>query len=250
MVSGEPPPRSVGPGALRALVLLVAVGVALAGWWWWTGRPREVTAAPTLVRAGTAVAGVSEVSSGVDATSSSPSAVAADARPGSGASPVVSAGASGVGGTAASALVVVHVVGTVRHPGVVRLPVGARVEDALRAAGGLRVGGGLGPVNLARVLVDGEQVVIGPDATAVPVPAAPAVPGGSRPAAATAGALVDLNTATSADLEALPRVGPVLAERIVSWRTEHGGFRSVQQLSDVPGIGDAIFAEVAPLVRV
>lgn len=257
----EPAPRGVGPGALRALAVALVAAVALAGWWWWSGRPRQVVRPPELVAAGVPVAGLGDASTSVDApaavTAAGPGTAAGTATAG----PVPAAdGTVGAGGTVAvrapstggPALVVVHVVGTVRRSGVVRLPAGSRVEDAVRAAGGLRPGAPLGPVNLARVLVDGEQVVIGPEATAAPppVPVVGSPASGVAPGAASPSVPLDLNAATAADLEALPRVGPVLAERILAWRTEHGGFRSVQELAEVPGIGDATFAELAPLVRV
>lgn len=127
---------------------------------------------------------------------------------------------------------VVSVAGEVVRPGLVRLPAGSRVDDAVRAAGGLAPGADVGLLNLARRLVDGEQVLVGIDAP----PGAPAT-GGAAP-----GGLLDLNAATAEQLDALPGIGPVLAERIVEWRTEHGGFRSVDQLREVPGIGESKYA--------
>lgn len=141
---------------------------------------------------------------------------------------------------------VVAVVGDVASPGVVRLAPGSRVDDALRAAGGLIPGGSAGLLNLARPLVDGEQVVVGPDAPPDPPAAGPA--GG--PVGTTAGGLVDLNRATAADLDQLPGIGPVLAERVVDWRTEHGGFASIDQLREVPGIGESKFAALKAKVTV
>jgi competence protein ComEA len=131
---------------------------------------------------------------------------------------------------------VVSVGGDVAAPGLVRLPPGSRVDDAVRAAGGLSPGASYGLLNLARKLVDGEQVLVGVEP---PPGSAPATDGGGQ-----AGGLVDLNAATASDLETLPGIGPVLAERIVDWRTEHGPFRSVDQLREVPGIGEAKYAAV------
>jgi len=140
--------------------------------------------------------------------------------------------------------VVVDVAGKVRRPGIVRLPAGSRVVDALEAAGGPRRGVDLTGLNLARVLTDGEQVVVGQPA---PVgPAAAAAPG-AAPAGAT---LVNLNTATQAELETLPGVGPVTATSILDWRVEHGAFSSVDELLEVSGIGDATLAEIAPHVTI
>jgi len=142
-------------------------------------------------------------------------------------------------------LLVVAVAGKVRRPGVVRLPAGSRVADAIAAAGGVLPGADLGLVNLARKLVDGEQVVVGvPAPAAGPVGAAPPLPGSGS------GALLDLNTATVAQLDALPGVGPVLAQRLVEYRTANGGFRSVDQLREVDGIGESRFQKLKELVTV
>ncbi|MCW2899339.1 MAG: competence protein ComEA helix-hairpin-helix repeat protein [Streptosporangiaceae bacterium] len=153
-------------------------------------------------------------------------------------------------GSASAGTVVVHVAGKVRRPGVVTLPAGARVGDAIRAAGGLRPGAGTGTLNLARRLVDGEQIPVGvPGATPAP-PAGTAGPAmGSTPGAG-AGTPLDLNAATVEQFQQLPGVGPVLAQRIVDYRTQHGGFRGVEQLRDVSGIGERRFADLKDLVRV
>lgn len=144
--------------------------------------------------------------------------------------------------SAAEAVVVVHVVGAVATPGVVRLPVGARVADAVAAAGGATAEAELAAVNLARLLGDGEQVV-------VPVPgevtAAVGAAGGGGPPA-----LLDLNSADVTALDALPGIGPVLAERIVAWRERHGRFTAVAELTEVTGIGPSLLAGVQDLVRV
>src|ERR671913_161646 len=142
-------------------------------------------------------------------------------------------GAPTVTGTPGAA-VVVHVVGQVRRPGVLRLAAGSRVADALDAAGGPTPTADLARVNLARVLVDGEQVK---------VPAA-----GDGGTAGTGTMLVPLNTADLATLETLPGVGPVLAQRIVDWRSQHGRFTSVEELGEVSGIGEKLLAQLRPLV--
>uniref|UniRef100_UPI0016042D48 ComEA family DNA-binding protein n=1 Tax=Nocardioides pelophilus TaxID=2172019 RepID=UPI0016042D48 len=132
-------------------------------------------------------------------------------------------------------------------PGIVVLDAGARVVDALAAAGGERTGVDLSSLNLARVLVDGEQIVVGaPRGT---VPAVPAVPGGTAPPGAPV-ALVNLNTASQAELETLPDVGPVTALAILAWREAHGGFTSVDELLEVDGIGEATLSNLAPYVTV
>ncbi|WP_432512549.1 ComEA family DNA-binding protein [Kineococcus sp. SYSU DK001] len=145
--------------------------------------------------------------------------------------------------------VVVHVAGRVVSGGVVTLAAGSRVADALAAAGGAAAEADLDGLNLARVLADGEQVLVpGPGD---PAPAAP--PAGRAPAAAPAAAAaapVDLNTATAADLDALPGVGEVLAGRIVAWRTENGPFSAVEDLGEVQGIGPKVLEGLRDLVTV
>ena len=144
-----------------------------------------------------------------------------------------------------AATVVVSVVGLVARPGLVTLPQGARVADAVAAAGGLLPDADPASVNLAAVVSDGQQVAVGVPGAGVAGGAAPGVAG-----AADGGGPVDLNAATAADLDALPGIGPVLAQRIVEHRERNGPFRSVEQLDDVPGIGPATYAELAELVAV
>ena len=180
-----------------------------------------------------------------------PSGLSAGSEPvGAGPSATVGAGVSPSPGASASAgaVVVVHVVGQVRRPGVQRLPPGSRVADALAAAGGATKGADLARVNLARVLVDGEQVV-------VPAPGDPDPPGAPN-GGATGGSgsppggsdLVPINTADLAELDTLPGVGPVLAQRILDWRAEHGRFTAVDELGEVSGIGEKLLERLRPLV--
>ncbi|GEL48611.1 hypothetical protein CHO01_37270 [Cellulomonas hominis] len=139
----------------------------------------------------------------------------------------------------------VHVVGRVASPGLVQLPAGSRVAEAIAAAGGALPDADLAAVNLAAVVQDGTQVhVPAPGEAPGEASVAAADPGGSGPAT------VDVNAASAADLEALPGIGPVLAERVVAWRTEHGPFRDVDGLLDVPGIGPSVLAQIRDLVRV
>jgi competence protein ComEA len=140
--------------------------------------------------------------------------------------------------------VVVSVVGQVAAPGLVSLPPGSRVADAVAAAGGLLPGADPASVNLAAPVADGEQLTVGQPAAG----GAGAVGDGATPG--TAGGRVDLNRADAAELDALPGIGPVLAQRIVDHRDRQGSFRSVEELDDVPGIGPAIAAELAELVTV
>ena len=149
-----------------------------------------------------------------------------------------------------STTVVVAVVGQVASPGLVTLPSGSRVADAIAAAGGLLPEADPAAVNLAAPVADGEQVAVGLSA-AVPAGGGPAGGAGeSGTGGSGSGGLVDLNTAGVAELDALPGIGPVLAQRIVDHRSHQGPFRSVEELDDVPGIGPATAAELAELVTV
>ncbi len=142
------------------------------------------------------------------------------------------------------------VTGRVRRPGLVTLPAGARVADALESAGGPRPRVDLSTLNLARPLVDGEQIVVGMRvATLPPAPVSSSgVPVGPVPGAPTA--LVNLNTADMALLDTLPGVGPVTAQAILDWRSANGRFTSVDELLAVDGIGDATLADLRDLVTV
>jgi len=213
---------------VAALTVLLVVAAVFAMQHFWAGRTQSVRA-PEVVRAAApygAKTGQGERS---------------DAGPDS------SAGAPSPAGTA----IVVDVSGKVRSPGLQRLPTGSRVEDALRAAGGVRPGTNTEGLNRARLLVDGEQIVVGAPASAVGPGAGGAGPVGAGGSAAGAApsAPVALNTATVDQLDGLPGVGPVLAQHIIDYRTQHGGFRSVDELREVNGIGDRRFADLRNLVR-
>ncbi|MGW6705159.1 helix-hairpin-helix domain-containing protein [Streptomyces sp. NPDC054956] len=195
----------VEPRTVAAVSVVLALGVAFAGQQYWSARPRPVTA-PALVAP----------------------APAAAALPASGV----------VGGGAGAGPILVDVSGKVRDPGVRRLPAGSRVEDALAAAGGVRPGTDVTGLNRARVLTDGEQVLVG-------APAPPPTVGGGGPASGP----LSLGTATAEQLDGLPGVGPVLAQHIVDFRTARGGFRTVEELRQVNGIGERRFADLRKLVR-
>lgn len=139
---------------------------------------------------------------------------------------------------------VVHVVGQVRRPGLVRLPKGARVADAVAGAGGATPRAQLAAINLARPVVDGEQIVVPAPGEVVTA----AGPGAS--ASGTGAGLLDLNTAGLADLDALPGIGPVLAQRILDWRADHGRFTSIDELGEVVGIGDRLLQQLRSRVAV
>ncbi|MFJ9730842.1 helix-hairpin-helix domain-containing protein [Streptomyces sp. NPDC101171] len=217
-------------GVIALAVVLVAAAV-FAVQHFWAGRT-ETVSAPQVVRAEAPYAGKDD-----------------DAK--SGRSTGASAAHTSVAdtSTAPAAEIVVDVGGKVRRPGIRRLPAGSRVADALRAAGGVRPGASTEGLNRARFLVDGEQILVGaPPGTAAGAPG----PGGGAGGAAAAGAPaapVSLSTATVDQLDTLPGVGPVLAQHILDYRTRHGGFRSVDELRQVNGIGDRRFADLRAMVR-
>jgi competence protein ComEA len=141
---------------------------------------------------------------------------------------------------------VVHVVGAVRRPGLYELPDGSRVDDAIRRAGGPKPKAALDQVNLASPVADGQQVVVparaAPGAANVPA----AIPDASGAAATQP---VHLNTASLEELDTLPGVGPVTAQKILDYRTKHGAFASVDELDAVPGIGPARLEQLKELVQ-
>jgi competence protein ComEA len=144
---------------------------------------------------------------------------------------------------------VVHVVGEVRRPGLYRLREGARIADAVRRAGGARPRADLAALNLAAPLVDGVQVLVPRRATGS-AGSAPAAEDTTAPASEYAGAArkPSLATATAEQLDELPGVGPITAQKILDYRAEHGPFRSVDDLDLVPGIGPATVEELRDLV--
>ncbi|MEY2451080.1 MAG: competence protein ComEA [Acidimicrobiaceae bacterium] len=154
------------------------------------------------------------------------------------------ASASAPPASSSGTLVIVQAAGAVVRPGLYRLAPGARVDDLIRAAGGLAPDADPDRVNLAALLADGEKVYVprvGED-----VPADSSAGAGSSPAPK----LVDLNTASIADLDTLPGIGPATAQAIIDYRSQHGRFRSVDELLNVRGIGQTKLDELRPLVRV
>ena len=159
-----------------------------------------------------------------------------------------------VGGRQSAGSITVHVAGAVRRPGVYRVPAGSRADAAVQVAGGVsRRGNGAG-VNLAAPLQDGQQIVVPPRGAAAPAigaaGAAPGVPSAAAGGAAAGGAKISLSSATAEQLDTLDGIGPTLAQRIVAYRDSRGGFRSVEELRQVEGIGEkrfeALKAAVAP----
>ncbi len=196
------------------------------------------------VRVATAASAARPVTVGAAATTStSAAAVAPGLLPGT-----PTAGVATTDGADGPARITVHVVGEVAGPGVVHLPEGSRVTDAIDAAGGALTTADLKRINLARALGDGEQVH-------VPAPGESILPGAFRPAVtatsrAGSGAPVHLNNASARELESLPGVGPVLAQRIIDWRDAHGRFSSVDELGEVSGIGEKLLVQLTPKVTV
>ncbi|WP_122818129.1 ComEA family DNA-binding protein [Nocardioides pantholopis] len=222
----------LGPGPVAVVAVLVALGLAATCWWVVRADPGE-----PVGRLASADRGALATPAGPGSPGVAPGAEAA--------SPGAEEGASGTG------TVTVDVAGKVRRPGIAVLPAGSRVVDALEAAGGARPGVDLTGLNLARLLVDGEQVLVGRAAAAVAGPSS-GPPGGTAPgtAGAPGAALVNLNLASQAELELLPDVGPVTAQAIIAWREEHGGFGAVEELLEVDGIGDVTLAKLTPHVTV
>lgn len=230
------------PYLAGAVVFVVAISVALGLVWFQPHSP------PGGAAAGAEIAALAEP----------------DGQKGEGLGTQVGAAAgedsgsadSAEGSSTAARTVFVHVVGAVAAPGVVELPANSRVRDAVAGAGGATGDAVLAGVNLARPVVDGEQILV-PDAAAIAagvaagaagnaVPPGPATPGMSPNGAAP----VDLNTADLGALESLPRVGPALAQRILDWRATNGDFSSVDQLLEVPGIGAKTLEGFRDRVRV
>ncbi|WP_211589142.1 ComEA family DNA-binding protein [Microbispora sp. H11081] len=227
-----------GMPGVRLLSAAGVLAVIVTGILVWRSRPVAEPIAPPVPAAAVRDLPMTAAT----AATADPDAVARavpGAGPGAGATAYVAGAGTAAAATPGSpARVVVYVTGKVRDPGVYVLVAGSRVADAIEAAGGLRKGAKPGGVNLARRLTDGEQIVAGSPATAGPGSSSGATPG-------TPGAgVVSLNTATAEQFDALPGIGAVLAQRIVDYRDAHGGFQSVDQLKEVPGIGDSKFAEM------
>ena len=220
LAADPPPPSRVALGVIVvALVALVAWRVLAP-----PPAPSETTLPLAQPASGSTVPGASAAADHGGVPASAPSGGGSSA----GSTSPVTPGA-----------VVVHVVGAVAAPGVQRLPAGARVVDAIEAAGGAAADADLARVNLAAALVDGQQVVVLRPGEAPPL-AAGAPGGGAGAAGASAeGALVNINTASAAELDELPGVGPTTAEAIIAHRDRNGPFISVDDLLDVRGIGEA-----------
>jgi competence protein ComEA len=154
--------------------------------------------------------------------------------------------------TASPAEIVVDVAGWVHHPGVFRFHQGDRVVDAIRRAGGAKWKADLQSINLAALLTDGEQIIVGRRGASGPGPPSSGVTSGtvSTGSGGESGQLVNLNTATLDELESLPGIGEVLGQRIIDYREQHGPFGTIEDLMNVSGIGDKRFADLKPHITV
>ena len=206
----------LGAGHVAVVAVVAVVGLVFTCWWLVRSGGHEVAAPLSVSTPRAALATPDGSATGPGATP----------RP-----------------TTRPAKIVVDVVGKVRRPGIAVLRSGDRVVDAIRAAGGVRRGVGVGSLNLAQPLIDGEQIVVG-------APVGPGPPAGAPVSGTPVSGLVNLNTADESELESLPEVGPVTAQAILAWRSEHGGFSSVDQLLEVDGIGDATLAKLTPYVTI
>ncbi len=139
--------------------------------------------------------------------------------------------------------VVVHVTGAVQQPDVYKLEIGARVMDAIQAAGGATEQADLQQLNLAKKVVDGEQIYV-PDKSAMPPPSATTTPTPATAHRLHSSAQINLNTATAKELEELPGIGPVMAQRIIEYRTTHGPFYSIAEIQEIRGIGAKTFEKI------
>lgn len=222
-----------------AILLALGIGV-LAVWAPWKNQPAAVEIPPT---APAATPGVEAQTPSADAQTPSADVQTPSAE------------------TTAQQSLTINIIGHVAEPGVHTVPAGARVIDAIEAAGGPTAKADLTRLNLARTLQDEEFLAVlaadedPPELLAPYTP--PAAAGGnehaSDPGAETgpgSGAVLNLNTATEAQLQDLPGVGPVMAGRIVAWRQDHDGFRSVDELHEISGVGPKVFAQLEPLVTV
>jgi len=219
---------------LKAALLVGVVAVLCCAWFWWqvsAGRPEVLP--------------LTEAAPSGSTASAAPAAESADAE------------GAGRSEPAHAAPAVLHVAGAVARPGIVELAPGSRINDAITAAGGSTPFADLDRLNLAAVVVDGQKVYVPRQGEPVPADSAGAPlgeanggDGAGRAAPPAAGGKTNLNSAGLEELGALPKVGPVLAQRIVDWRKEHGPFTSVEELDAVDGVGPKMLETLLPLVSV
>ncbi|GAB3829246.1 helix-hairpin-helix domain-containing protein [Kribbella italica] len=207
----------------------------------WTVAPRHLIVIALVLAAGLTWAGCSVLRSQPEPIPNRPSETPGlvTGSPVTGPTPPTKA-------TTPPTTLVIHVAGKVRRPGLIHTKSGNRVADALEAAGGALPGADLTTLNLARPLTDGEQILVGTPNQPPP----PTTNSTNRPATPTSTGPIDLNTATLDQLDDLPGVGPVLAQRILDYRTEHGRFTTIDQLQEVSGVGTKKYEDLKPHVRI
>ncbi len=236
----------------RAGVALLVAAALVAGLVWYQLGSRSASASPPGGSPSEATSSAASSSGGSSGRPEASEAGTAGTAPGGG-STGDAAATAGSPRARPDGPVTVHVAGAVTRPGVVELRTGARVIDAIEAAGGARPEADLDRLNLAAPLVDGQRIAVAragePPPPLDPGAAAGPSPGGD-PGAVDDGGPLNLNAATPAQLEELPGVGPVLAQAILRERDRRGGFRRVEDLRSVRGIGDKRFADLKPLVTV
>ena len=236
----------------RAAVLLCLLSVALLGWFWW--QAAGGTAVNGSAVNGTALNGTEDVSPLSSVNASAAGDVPAP-EPDSGETRAVDE-SRGEAGADTPGKVVVHVAGAVVRAGIVELPQGSRLHEAIAAAGGGAPDADPDQLNLAAVLEDGQKVLVPRQGETLPSGSASAgdTGGGGGQTGADESSVtpgkINVNTAGVEELATLPRVGPVLAQRIVEWRGQHGNFQRVEELDAVDGVGPKLLAALLPLVRV
>ena len=221
----------------RAAALLCLLATAFLGWFWWQAANATTEVSPLSSINPTEAGGLP-----APEPETGPSA-APDNSPGEG---------DGEADTRES--IIVHVAGAVVRAGIVELPRGSRLHEAIAAAGGSAPGADPDQLNLAAVLEDGQKVLVPRQGETAPAASAPTGDAGARGSPGSgsvpAAGKINLNTAGADELATLPRVGPVLAQRIVDWRTQHGDFQRVEELDAVDGFGPKLLEGLLPLVRV
>jgi competence protein ComEA len=227
-------------------VLLGILAVAAGAWFWWqaaSGRPEILPLSGVSPEATDQAGedGPADADNGGGSRAGPPSGTPAE-------TPSVTQESSAAGS------VVVHVAGAVLRPGIVQLLAGSRVHDALAAAGGGTPGADPDRLNLAAVVEDGQKIHVPLQGETVPDSAGqtgePDAGGSADGSAGTSGSKVNLNTAGVEELDGLPKVGPVLAQRIVDWRKEHGPFKAVEELDAIDGVGPKMLEALLPLVTI
>ncbi len=235
-----------GAASLRPVV--VAISLTALVMWVLTHMSTMTTPAVISMATGSSIA----LASNDVSSSPAPSGVNSGGVPPPGTSSGISSGIASSATTSSVVMqtVVVQILGEVHEPGLVTLPAGARVSDAIEAAGGLMSSRSSGGLNLARRVVDGEQILVSHKIpTAMPLSGLTSS-GLSSSGGGSSGGPVDLNAADVAALDALPGVGPVMAARIIAWRDQHGRFTAIDQLREISGIGQRTFERLKPLVRI